>query len=380
MANNEDGMPQVPRRLVLWSDIPSHHQAPWIKLLATNHGFDLTYVVMESIGASERASQGWPETDLSTVDVRVMPSALEIRSLVAERKDESLHVITGGFVWPTSRMALRECLRTRADFAILAEPPFPYSKFYVCKNLLQRVFCKVSGRRVKGIWAIGRIAYDFYRAIGYKQGQVFEWAYFPPVPSELPARAERSDSHLFYVGQFNSRKGVDLLVEALVSLKHKAWTATLVGGGEMSPLLNQMVEKAGLVDRIEFVPFKPYSEAMALLAQADLVVVPSRHDGWGAVVNEAIGYGIPVVCTDRCGSLDLVTRNFLGSVCKAGDAGALAEAMTPWIKRGPLSDAARQETHKWAMKSISPEVGAAYFAEMVKFAYGAAPRPTRPWA
>ncbi|MFX9050260.1 glycosyltransferase, partial [Acinetobacter baumannii] len=73
-----------------------------------------------------------------------------------------------------------------------------------------------------------------------------------------------------------------------------------------------------MADSVEVVPFQPYSQAMALLAQSDVVVVPSRHDGWGAVVNEAIGYGIPVVCTDRCGSLDMVTRPRLGTVCSVG--------------------------------------------------------------
>ncbi|MES1228002.1 MAG: glycosyltransferase, partial [Armatimonadota bacterium] len=276
-------MPNVPRRLVIWSDIPSHHQAPWIKLLATEHGFDLTYVVMESIGASERASQGWPETDLSMIDVRVMPSPAEIRELTGERKEETLHVITGGFAWPCSRLALRNCLRNKQDFAILAEPPFPYAKFFAAKNFLQKVFCRISGSRVKGIWAIGRIAYDFYRGIGYSPEQVFEWAYFPPVPVALPPREPRREPKVFYIGQFNERKGVDLLLEALDKIKLEPWTATLVGGGELTESLKARIQALGLGDHVKIEPFKPYSEAMAMLAQADLVVVPSRHDGWGAV-------------------------------------------------------------------------------------------------
>ncbi|MES1228257.1 MAG: hypothetical protein ABUL72_06260, partial [Armatimonadota bacterium] len=96
-------------------------------------------------------------------------------------------------------------------------------------------------------------------------------------------------------------------------------------------------------------------------------------------VNEAIGYGIPVVCTDRCGSLDFMTRESLGTVCKAGDAQALADAMLPWVRRGVLSNESRCATHEWALDSISPEVGARYFTDLVKFAYGAS-RPARPWA
>lgn len=365
----------MPKRIVIWSDIPSHHQAPWIKLLQTEHGLDLTYVVMESIQASERAAQGWPEDDLSMLDMRVMPGADEIKGLVAERPADTLHVITGGFAWPTSRLALKECLRTGTDFAILAEPPFPYAKFYRAKNALQKLFCQIRGSRVKAIWAIGRIAYDFYRGIGYRPEQVFEWAYFPPVPTELPARIPRTEPQIFYIGQFNQRKGIDLLIEALRRNAKLKWTAKLVGGGP----LEAEVSRHGLGDRVEVIPFQPYVSAMALLAQSDLVVVPSRHDGWGAVVNEAMGYGIPVVCTNRCGSLDLVTQARLGTVCPVG-AEDLADAMAPWIENGPLPDVHRLQTHEWARKSISPEVGAAYFVDLLRFAYGASPRPPKPWA
>jgi len=369
----------VPKRIVIWSDIPSHHQAPWIKLLQTQHGLDLTYIVMESIQASERASQGWPEDDLSMLDLRVMPGADEIKGLVAQRKDDTLHVITGGFAWPCSRLALKECLRTGADFAILAEPPFPYAKFFRAKNALQKLFCQLRGSRVKAIWAIGRIAYDFYRGIGYRPEQVFEWAYFPPVPAELPAHTPRDVPQIFYIGQFNERKGVDHLIGALEELEGQPSTAKLVGGGPLESTLRAELAHNGLDERIELIPFQPYGQAMAMLAQSDLVVVPSRHDGWGAVVNEAMGYGIPVVCTDRCGSLDMVTRARLGTVCPVG-ADHLATAMAPWVKKGPLSESHRAETHAWATRSISPEVGAAYFVDLLKFAYGAAPRPPRPWA
>ncbi|MGL1489117.1 hypothetical protein ACSTJG_25160, partial [Vibrio parahaemolyticus] len=87
--------------------------------------------------------------------------------------------------------------------------------------------CQIRGSRVKAIWAIGRIAYDFYRGIGYRPEQVFEWAYFPPVPADLPSREARSVPRIFYIGQFNERKGVDLLIAALERLHGKSWTAKL---------------------------------------------------------------------------------------------------------------------------------------------------------
>lgn len=369
-----------PKRIVIWSDIPSHHQAPWIKLLSTVHGYDLTYVVMETIEQSERASQGWSVTDLSMIDLRVMPPEAEICELVAQRKADTLHVITGGFAWPTSRIALKQCLKTGADFAILAEPPYPYSKTFKLKNFLQKCFCRLRGDRVKAIWAIGTIAYDFYRSIGYPDSKVFRWAYFPPVPDQLPSRTKREVPEIAYVGTLNERKGVDLLVEALGLTKHLEWTARLVGGGPLEADLKQRATELGILDRITFDGYQPYQEAMVKMANSDLVLVPSRHDGWGAVVNEALGYGLPVICTDRCGAQDFLVKSPVGSICKASDAQSLAAAMESELKRGIRSPEAIVEVWNWAKSSISPEAGAAYFDQLVRFAYGELPKPERPWA
>jgi glycosyltransferase involved in cell wall biosynthesis len=61
---------------------------------------------------------------------------------------------------------------------------------------------------------------------------------------------------------------------------------------------------------------------------ADVFVLPSLVEPRGAVINEAMACGLPVVVTDRCGSLgDIVLDGDNARVYPAGDAGALAAIM-----------------------------------------------------
>ena len=56
-------------------------------------------------------------------------------------------------------------------------------------------------------------------------------------------------------------------------------------------------------------------------------MLPSRFDGWGAVVNEALMVGTPVICSDRCGASDLIENGRNGYVFEAGNARALRERL-----------------------------------------------------
>ena len=81
----------------------------------------------------------------------------------------------------------------------------------------------------------------------------------------------------------------------------------------------------------------------SVFAEADVFCLPSRHDGWGVVVNEALGAGLPIVASDGVGAAhDLVQHGrSTATSFPPEDARALAGALSRLGRRrrtcGPAS-------------------------------------------
>jgi glycosyltransferase involved in cell wall biosynthesis len=88
------------------------------------------------------------------------------------------------------------------------------------------------------------------------------------------------------------------------------------------------VEASRLGVRLARCGFVNQSRLAAVYAAADCLLLPSAHESWGLVVNEAMATGLPAVVTDRVGCApDLVIPGETGEVYRAGDSAELANAL-----------------------------------------------------
>jgi glycosyltransferase involved in cell wall biosynthesis len=101
-----------------------------------------------------------------------------------------------------------------------------------------------------------------------------------------------------FLGNLLERKGLSDLLRALALLGENGphWRATIAGGGDIE-LYRRKSSTLGLTSRIEFVGWVEQTEAHALLANCDALVLPSYDEGLPLVILEALGIGTPVVCT-----------------------------------------------------------------------------------
>jgi glycosyltransferase involved in cell wall biosynthesis len=130
---------------------------------------------------------------------------------------------------------------------------------------------------------------------------------------------------LAFLGRLVPEKGVQVLLQALPHLHalHPALTLVIAGAGPLRPELEALAAPFG--DRVRFAGFLAEPAKSALLARADLVVVPSLYEPFGLVALEAMAAGTPLLVSDVGGLADIVEDGVTGLKFPPGDAAALAE-------------------------------------------------------
>lgn len=124
---------------------------------------------------------------------------------------------------------------------------------------------------------------------------------------------------ILYYGQLIERKGIDILINAYLTIKSKNENIALliIGDGPYKKHLETLIKNNNLRDVIILANPGDY-EISRYYAIADVFVLPSREDVWGLVVNEAMASGIPVIVSDHAGcASDLVTSGVDGYIFKS---------------------------------------------------------------
>ncbi|EJG0216825.1 glycosyltransferase family 4 protein, partial [Vibrio parahaemolyticus] len=93
---------------------------------------------------------------------------------------------------------------------------------------------------------------------------------------------------------FNRRKGLDQVISALPRLPQCHFV--IVGEGPERDSLEELAENLGVSDRVHFLGFR--NDPAPLFKYFDIYMMPSREEGFGLALSEAILHGVPAVCSD----------------------------------------------------------------------------------
>jgi glycosyltransferase involved in cell wall biosynthesis len=128
---------------------------------------------------------------------------------------------------------------------------------------------------------------------------------------------------LLALGRLHPNKGFDVLIHALVQLPGVVlW---LAGTGPLAAALESLAARRGVGARVRFLGWR--RDTAALLAAADVLVCPSRHEPLGNVVIEAWAHRTPVVAAAAKGPAALLRDGENGLLVPVEDADALAAAI-----------------------------------------------------
>jgi len=365
--------------LIFWKHMLCHVQSSYIRELASTDGVDVTVIVDQEM-LSFRADLGWQVPDLGRAKIVVNPDRTEIRKAIAGSSPDSIHILNGYRKVRLLERALQELLRSNRRFGLLAEPGVSVGLKGLVGPAVYRLHCLRFWHRFDFIFAIGLRGADWFDARGYPRDKIFPFAYITEsYDQQQTALGDGSGPvHIVFIGQLIRRKGLDVALRALGELRDQSWKVSIIGAGELRSKFEALTRKLSIEDRVSFLGAKRNKEIAEFLGTADLLILPSRYDGWGAVSNEALMCGVPVICSSQCGSKDLLREPGRGEVFQVGSVTELRETLRKWIGRGKLKGCQREQIRNWS-QCISGRPAADYFLDVMKHVYGQALRPEAPW-
>ena len=163
---------------------------------------------------------------------------------------------------------------------------------------------------------------------------------------ELRRRLGIDAPTLAFAGRLTAAKALDVALDALAQVD--GVRLVLAGDGEEREALERRVRELGLDGRVRFLGAQPRERVLELFRAADAAVLSSRWENFPHAAVEALAAGTPVLATDVGGVREIVDDGTNGLVVRAGDAGALADA----IRRFTGDAALRERLRAGAIGSV----------------------------
>jgi glycosyltransferase involved in cell wall biosynthesis len=174
-------------------------------------------------------------------------------------------------------------------------------------------------------------------------------------------------AEVLYVGQFEERKGLEVLLSALAALPDLPVRLRLLGNGSLE---SEVARRAAEDARVEIVGYVPQERLPEELGRARCLVLPSitttlDREPWGLVVSEAMHAGVPVIVSDAVGAAarGLVQDGRNGFVVPERDPSALAGAIRRLTEEprlaARLGDQARPDVERFSHRAMADAFEAA---------------------
>jgi glycogen(starch) synthase len=175
----------------------------------------------------------------------------------------------------------------------------------------------------------------------------------PPLPpTDLPLEPPC----ILCLGRVTHQKGFDLAVRAFAALaaQFPGLRMRVAGDGDQRPELEDLAAALGVAERVEFTGWIPPDRVPALINEATVVLMPSRHEGMPLVAIQAAWMSRPVVATRVGGLHEVVRHGETGLLVDAEDLGGLTDALAWLLKRphgavrmGAAARALMQQSFGW---------------------------------
>ena len=368
-------------RVCVWMNIPSHYQSSFYEALVESGEIDLNVCYFNGASA-DRAAEGWNS------DFALRP--YEVSCAGASTPDEMLqavpdwrertHVVSSYF---SAELVERFCAEdvawchwSETPGVRLADLLGYHMGLYRLLNPIMLKMKRAEGARIRnhalGAFAQGRLARNSFQRMGVPENMIEDLFY---APAALPPARGCDEVKRFAngrkvfvcVGALCERKGVDVMLKAFAALNTPDWCVVFCGLDRQDGANQKLTAELGLNDQTLFLGAWPSDRIAEVYAASDVLALPSRFDGWGAVLNEAASLGLPLIGTDLCGaSWHGIQPDQNGYRAKADSVASLSAAMKNYVDHPDRLNAHGAVSKRIFAEELTPAVNADRFVAALK--------------
>ncbi len=170
------------------------------------------------------------------------------------------------------------------------------------------------------------------------------------------------------VSRLRYEKGIDLLIEAFKMLIAYSIDLNLliVGSGQDEENLKNKAYSSDISDKVIFYGEMDWDKAMQLISIMDIVVVPSRFEGFGLSAAEAMAAGKPVIASESYGLKEVVINNETGLTFHVNNSEHLANKLKLLISNRELC----RQYGNAGLKRVKTIFDIEVFQKKIGFLYG----------
>lgn len=204
-----------------------------------------------------------------------------------------------------------------------------------------------------------------FEMTGFEKGKSFKFGYFP-VNCGVMQHKKTEYIHIVWIGRMIDWKQPQLAITVAQRLfeQNVLFTLDMIGDGPLRNSCEKMGHKLINLGIVKFHKMLSNTEVQKILGMSDILLMTSnRQEGWGAVANEALGLGTPVIAFRCIGAANYILMDNINSVlCGENNVDDIIKAIVTinhdWIK---YSKAAFKSVKLW-----NANVAANRFLEVVK--------------
>ena len=188
------------------------------------------------------------------------------------------------------------------------------------------------------------------------------------IEPQKPKQLAQNKYNILFVGNLIFAKGVDILLEAFALIEKEYSDIGLIyvgDGDEKVHLINRSIE-LGIDNKVMLVGRVEYKSIPSIMYYSDILVLPSREEGVGRVILEAMAMRLPVIASN-VGGIPLVIDNLKdGILFESGDVNELKSHVLFLINNKGFSDTITTNGHQKFIDNYEYEVSINMFLNMYK--------------